>query len=33
MVEHKFGATVRRRVLAEQGPRVGINVVAVEVAL
>lgn len=33
MVEHKFGPPVSGRVLAEQCPRVTIDIVAVEVAL
>ena len=33
MVEHQLGASVSRRVLAQQGPGVGVDVVAVEVAL
>lgn len=33
MVEHQLGPAVSRRVLAEQRPGVGVDVVAVEVAL
>lgn len=33
MVEDQLGPPVGRRVLAQQRPRVGVNVVAVEVAL
>lgn len=33
MVEDQLGSSVSRRVLAQQGPRVGVDVVAVEVAL
>lgn len=31
MVKHKFGSSISGRVLAQEGPRVGINVIAVEV--
>lgn len=31
VVKHKFGSSVSGRVLAEEGPCVGINVIAVEI--